>query len=354
MKTLSLTPWPIYPAQSGGQERCWNLLSRIGEVTVFALDWQGNSTHQRIGDVNYKVIPADDAAIIQSKKLMASGIQTFDPMPMLTKDNLTTIRKEIDNSDPDLIILEHPWMLDLIDDRPYIYDSHNCETLLTRQQRPHSLDFPLVKDLERRATQQAEHMTYTSNDDLKAMKQLYPFTTPTTLIPNGVTIPEHRATGEELNLIFVGSLYAPNVQAAQQLIALAPLLKEYKIRIIGGCTQLLDNKYDNVELIGHVTDKQLDYYMRTSFAFINLTGMGSGTQLKVGRALSYGLPVISTAIGARGYTSPLHVIPAYVPDMLAQVRKRWHHFSDLAYEEALTMTWDEIAGNYKQVINGLQ
>ena len=350
MKTLALTPWPIYPAQSGGQERCWNLLSRIGEVTVFSLDWQGNSTHQRIGEVNYKVVPADDAAIIQSKKLMQSGIQTFDPIPMLTKDNLVTFRKEIDNYDPDLVILEHPWLLDLIDDRPYVYDSHNCETVSTAQQRPHSLDLDLVQNLERRATQQAEHMTYTSADDLKQMRKLYPFKTPATHIPNGVDIPAQRATGEELNIIFVGSLYAPNVQAAKTLISLAPLMPEYKIRIAGSVCNLLETSYENVELLGQVTDKQLDYYLRTSFAFVNLMGMGSGTSLKVGRALAYGLPVITTVIGGRGYTSPLVTHPAYLPDMLQALRKNWQHHSNKAYEEALTITWDNISQRFNEII----
>ena len=350
MRILSLTPWPIYPVNTGGQERCWNLLSRIPENTIYSLDWQGNSSQQRIGDTNLKVIPADPKAVDQANKLMQSGIQTFDPIPMLTKDNLVTFRREIDNYDPDLVILEHPWLLDLIDDRPYVYDSHNCETVSTAQQRPHSLDLDLVQNLERRATQQAEHMTYTGEDDLKQMRKLYPFTTPVTHIPNGVDIPQQRATGEELNLMFVGSLYAPNVQAAKTLISLAPLIPEYKIRIAGSVCNLLETSYDNVELLGQVTDKQLDYYLKTSFAFVNLMGVGSGTSLKVGRALAYGLPVITTVIGGRGYTSPLVTHPAYLPDMLQALRKNWQHHSDRAYEEALTITWDNISQRFNEVI----
>jgi glycosyltransferase involved in cell wall biosynthesis len=300
--------------------------------------------------MDYRVIPADEKAIEQSKKLMHSGIQTFDPIPTLTKNNLTTLRKEIDKFDPDLIILEHPWLLEFTDGRPYVYDSHNCETTSTRQQRPHALDMDLVKNIERRAVQQAETMTYTSQQDLKDMKQLFPFTTPSYLVPNGVTLPEQRATGEELNLIFVGSLYGPNMQAAMTLISQAKQLKQYKIRIIGSVCSMLKTNADNVELIGQVNDKQLDYYFRTAHAFINLTNVGSGTHLKVGRALAYGLPVITTVIGKRGYTTPLETIPAYLPDMLAAVRKNWQHFSDLAYEEAQTITWDKVAVNFRQAI----
>ena len=351
MKTLALTPWPIYPAMSGGQERCWNLLTRAGEITTFALDWQGNTGTQQFGDMQYRVISADSKAQEQASKLMDSGIKTLDPIPTLTRNNLTTLRREIDKFDPDLIILEHPWLLEFTDGRPYIYDSHNCETVSTGTQRPHSLDMDLVANIERRAVQQAEAMTYTSQRDLKDMQQLFPFTTPTYLVPNGVDIPKERATGEELNLVFIGSLYGPNVQAAQMLISLAQTLKQYKIRIIGQVCSVLETTADNVELLGQVTDKQLDYYLKTSFAFVNLTNVGSGTHLKVGRALAYGLPVITTPIGKRGYVTPLETIPAHLPDMLSAVRKNWQHFSDLAYEEAQTITWDKVAINFREAIN---
>lgn len=354
MKTLTLIPWPVHPAQSGGQERCWNLAQQLPEATIYALDWTGNSSHQRIGNINYKTIGADDNAITQSKKLFSSGIKTYDPMPTLTRNNLTTIRREIDNYDPDIIILEHPWLLELIDGRPFVYDSHNCETLNAIQQRPNSLELQLVKDLERRATQQAEHMFYTSEQDFKAMKQLYPFTTESTLIPNGVTLPDEVSNGEQLNLIFVGSLYGPNIQAAKELIALAPQLPEYQIQIIGNVCNALTNSYPNVQLVGQVTDKQLHYYFSNAHAFINLIRQGSGTHLKVGRALAYGIPVISTPTGARGYTTPIQVTPANILPALQAVRYNRLYLSDIAREEAATLTWQTIGETYRQVLNGLQ
>jgi hypothetical protein len=42
-----------------------------------------------------------------------------------------------------------------------------------------------------------------------------------------------------------------------------------------------------------------------SVAFVNLVSHGSGTHLKVGRALAYGVPVITSQIGARGYSTPI-------------------------------------------------
>ena len=354
MRILALTPWPIYPAQTGGTERCWNLLSRIGEVTVFSLDWGGNESQQRIGQVNLKTIPADPEAVAQARKLLTAGIHTYDPMPMLTRKNLTTYIHAIETYDPDLIILEHPWMVDLIGDRPYILDAHNCETINTGTQLgTHSLDFQLVADMERRAVQGAQHLIYCSEQDLTNMRKAFPFTTPATLIPNGCGIPDATTTGELLNLIFIGSTYGPNIQAAKTLTALAPSLPEYTIQILGPVADYIETTYDNVQLIGPVTDKQRDWYFRNAHAFVNLTTQGSGTHLKIARALAYGVPVITTPIGARGYDNLLITSEANVPEMLRNLRKNWHTHSEVAKTQAQHLDWNILASKLRTVIGEL-
>lgn len=354
MKILALTPWPIYPAQSGGTERCWNLLSRIGEVTVFSLDWNGNESQQRIGQVNLRVIPADPEAVAQARKLMASGIKTFDPMPMLTQSNLKQFTSAIEAFDPDLIILEHPWLLDLIGERPYILDAHNCETVNTGTQLGlGALEFPLVADLERRAVQGAEHVIYCSEQDLSNMRKAFPFTTDTTLIPNGCVLPDVITTGEQLNLIFIGSQYGPNIQAAKNLITLAHLMPEYTIQILGPVCNALETDAPNVQLIGYVTDKQRDWYFQHAHAFINLVEQGSGTHLKIARALSYGIPVITTPLGARGYNNLLITSVANTPDMVRAIRKNWRDHAAHARMQAHDLQWETLASKLRTVIGEL-
>lgn len=358
MKVLALTPFHIYPPTFGGAERCFNLLSGLGEVTVFSLNWEGIEKRERIGKLNYRLIPADPKAVERSQKLIKSGIKTYDPMPMLTKNDLKTFRQAIEDSDPDLIILEHPWLLDLIEDRPYIYDSHNCETYNTEQQHGgNSLDFDLVRDLEERAVNGAEHFTYTSPNDLRMMRRYFEIETPHTLIPNGCELPDTIATGEQKNLIFIGSLYGPNVRAAKELIAQARLLPGYNIQILGDCANLVQSEEPNVQLIGRVTEKQMDWYLKNAYAFINLVSQGSGTHLKIGRALAYGLPVLTTPIGSRGYEEAGGVIQTSagnLVDTLKAVSIDWNRISTKARNTAATMTWQKIAADFKEVIYGLQ
>jgi glycosyltransferase involved in cell wall biosynthesis len=351
MKILGLTPWAIIPAQTGGTERCYNLLSRIGEVTVYALDWSGREEQQRIGTMNYRLISADPEAIAQAHKLMASGIRTTDALPMLTRKNLTNFIKQIDAYDPDLVILEHPWMLDLIGDRPYILDAHNCETYnIANQYGTNVLDFNLVADLERRAVQGAEHLIYTSKADLANMKIAFPFTTPSTLIPNGCDLSDVITAGEQLNLIFIGSTYQPNIQAAQNLISIASQLPEYTIQILGPCATALQTDEPNVQLIGSVTDKQRDWYFSNAYAFVNLVEKGSGTHLKIARALSYGIPVITTPIGARGYDNLLITSQANAPEMIRAIRMNWHTHSQSARKQAEQLDWNILGSKLRTVI----
>jgi glycosyltransferase involved in cell wall biosynthesis len=351
VKILALTPWPIIPANTGGTERCYNLLSRIGEVTVYALDWHGRETQQRIGSMNYRVIQAAPEAVAQAQKLMSAGMKTLDPLPMLVRKNLTNFIKHIDAFDPDLIILEHPWMLDLIGDRPYILDAHNCETYnIANQFGTHTLDFPLVADMERRAVQGAEHLIYTSEADLTNMRKAFPFTTPSTLIPNGCDLSDVITAGEQLNLIFIGSMYGPNVQAARNLITLASQLPEYNIQILGPCATVLESDEPNVELIGAVTDKQRDWYFKNAYAFVNLVEKGSGTHLKVARALAYGIPVISTPVGARGYDNLLITTQGNAADMVRAIRLNWHTHSQAARNQAQQLDWNLLGSKLRTVI----
>lgn len=349
MKLLALTPFHIYPPTFGGAERCWNLLSRIGQLDIIALNWEGHTTTKQIGDVHYQLIAADQPAVDQANKLRKQGIQTFDPIPTLTSTRLTTIRKAIDKANPDLIILEHPWLIDLIGERRYIYDAHNCETQNTATQYgTNGYDYGLVKSIEQQATEQAEHITYCSTQDIQTLKQLFNVTAPHTLIPNGVTPPTQHATGTTRNLIFIGSAYQPNVNAAQRLINLAAALPDYTIQILGQCANYLTNHHQNVQLIGQVTDTQLDNYFINAYAFVNLITEGSGTHLKLARALAYGIPVITTEHGARGYSNVTITNIGNLPQQLDNLN--WQQQHQAGIQEATQLNWETIATNYSNVI----
>ena len=81
MKIVALTPFGIDPPSFGGAERCYNLLTRLGDITIIALNWQGVDEERQIEGIKYRLISADDAAVEQAQKLFKLGVMTYDPMP---------------------------------------------------------------------------------------------------------------------------------------------------------------------------------------------------------------------------------------------------------------------------------
>jgi glycosyltransferase involved in cell wall biosynthesis len=297
-RLVGLVPFHILPPRFGGAERAYHLLTRLGPIEIIALNWQGLSGEKVDGDVTYKLIAASPKAVERAEKLRAHGVKTFDPMPMLTRSDLTELRDAIGK--PDAIILEHPWLVPFAN-APFVYDAHNAEARLTAERWPGSVDAQAVRELEKQAVENARAITYCSQADANTLRASYNITAPMTYIPNGQLPPSETAHLQSNNLIFIGSVYEPNVRAAQALADLGRSLPEYKIQILGKCAEYVKTDSPNVTLVGEVTDEQMHHYFVNAYAFVNLVNQGSGSHLKLARALSYGLPIITTAIGARGY-----------------------------------------------------
>jgi glycosyltransferase involved in cell wall biosynthesis len=316
---------------------------------IHALSWEGKPEERVIDGIFYSVTAAGADAHRRVQQMGAHGFQTFDAMPHVARAFLDEYRELVVKENADMIVLEHPWMVDFVPDGvPYIYDAHNAETLSFAQRfGAGTPEFLHVKELERRAVQGAEAVTYCSEADAMVLREMFGDFRGVH-VPNGVVLPELVPVEARNILLFVGSVYQPNVDAAQRLINLAPQLPEFHIVIAGPCGLYVQNTQANVQILGAVSDRTLDDLFRHSVAFVNLVSHGSGTHLKVGRALAYGLPVISSQIGARGYSSP--IVTDDVVQTVAQVVLDWEHFSEQARAEAETLTWDKAVAPMRELV----
>lgn len=105
------------------------------------------------------------------------------------------------------------------------------------------------------------------------------------------------------DILFVGSGHYPNMIAAKNLIPIAKALPEYNFVVAGGASGAFNGMGQlppNLDVRGHVSHEHLDNLYKNSFALINPMESGSGTHLKMMKAFGYGIPVISSQIGARG------------------------------------------------------
>lgn len=119
-----------------------------------------------------------------------------------------------------------------------------------------------------------------------------------------------------LELLYVGSFdYAANRQAAAYIVErLIPLLStEWKATIVGSTKFLRTKKWLNTlrseRVQVYANAESLDKYYERSTLLVVPLEQGGGSRLKIAEALSFGLPVVSTTLGAEGYAgAPIRTV----------------------------------------------
>jgi glycosyltransferase involved in cell wall biosynthesis len=339
MRIVALSPFPFHDAEFGGGERIQNLLTRVDSpLRVFVPNYGGEGRMQYHNmDITFHRIPDE----LRKKEYDLSVINSSAHL----------FKNLIKQYEPDLVILEHPWQVEALDGQPFIYDAHNNETAM--KQAISTPDVVAEAARVERLALQANHVTYCSQEDNLDAGQK-------TWIPNGTDIPEqpNKLGKDNKVLLFTGSAHPPNVGAAITVAGLAAGLPDYQIVIAGECSRYVDTDLPNVSLLGHVNKPTLDMLFRTSHAFINPMAAGSGTSLKIAKALSYGLPVISSEIGARGYKEACIIAKTgqEVIEKLGVLQSRyyWESVSEASLGLARAYSWDAIGARFNSVVQSFR
>ena len=118
------------------------------------------------------------------------------------------------------------------------------------------------------------------------------------------TIKEVPSFYERENILFVGSIHPPNVDAVKFLIdEIMPIVwaknNSIGINIIGNVNEVMKEIiHPNVKLLGYVPD--MEEFLLKSKMMVAPLRYGAGVKGKIGQAFEYFLPVITTPIGAEG------------------------------------------------------
>jgi glycosyltransferase involved in cell wall biosynthesis len=124
---------------------------------------------------------------------------------------------------------------------------------------------------------------------------------------------------------FVGSNFAPNVQAVTNIIRIAESLSDSKIMfvIFGNVADAFSGRTipNNVHFAGYVDD--LDQYLSSCKAFINpKTTSETGVEIKMFDYLKFERPIVTTKVGSHGFENFDKVIIAELeafPDLLREL-----------------------------------
>jgi glycosyltransferase involved in cell wall biosynthesis len=302
--------------QYGGAERSFKLAESFGDHNVVVLMASiSNKNRSKNINSNLKFIEVNEDMrtcneIGRYAKSRCDG--NIDIAMYGMRDKLVNFKREFSKQlqVTDILILDHVGAAALMPETkiniPIIYASHNCEADLAEQMYQNKKsNIKLIKEMEKLVLSVSDAFTYCSKDDAKKIKSIYNIKKPSFYIPNGaeerydVT---NRLQGSN-DILFIGSGHGPNVDAANSLIPLAKEMSEYKFHIVGKCGLQIEaaRTPKNFIIHGHVEEAEMDRMFRSFFAFINPMQSGSGTHLKVMRAMSYGIPIISSSMGLRGF-----------------------------------------------------
>lgn len=145
-------------------------------------------------------------------------------------------------------------------------------------------------------------------------------------------------------LLFIGNYnHPPNVDAAQWLCeSVMPIvwksLPDLIVTFVGSNPNddLRALQSDRVKITGYVRDVSL--YFRKNRLFVAPLRFGAGMKGKIGQAFEYGLPVVTTPVGAEGFDlrdGETAVIAEAAPQAFAAAivglygdKARWHHIGE--------------------------
>lgn len=211
--------------------------------------------------------------------------------------------------------MKHPFLL--------AHSSHNVEGLMQRKvlRGPQGrLIADWMGHLQKKLCRRSDLVFACGEEDKRLFHELYG-TDPTKIhvAPNGVdaqAIPEiswdaearrraRKVLGEPEDkplALFLGSHHAPNIEAANYILQeLAPACPDVRFLIAGSVSDHVFTGWpENARLFGPFEDEQKNVLLQAANLAINPMFSGSGTNLKMLEFFSAGLPVVSTACGARG------------------------------------------------------
>lgn len=337
-RIVVLSTYPVDPARGGGQLRCRHLFEPLGrdrDVVVLCLGLPGEPASRRIlaPGVLQIMVPRSDAHLAAEARVEACvGLPVTDIAASmfieLSPAYLRELKAAVDSAD--IAILAQPYLLPALrmvaPGLAFIYDSQNDEVTLKRELLPDTAagnELVDVVSVVEGAAARNGTVTACSPDELRGYEIGDSHAAPT-LIPNGADVSGTPFVdlGERLSnldhwrhtwvdaggayfqhlAIFVGSWHPPNLDAVEMIIDFAPACPDIMFLVAGSqCDYFRGRELPrNIVMRGPVSEVELSLLLRTADIALNPMRLGAGTNLKILEYFAAGVPVVSTAVGARG------------------------------------------------------
>lgn len=272
----------------------------------------------------------------------------------------------------DIIIHDSPFLVECdifrgFDNKIRIYNSYNCEVRLYHSFHSGAGRLPIIEDLVRTLEgdlcRHVDLITACSKEDVGAFNKEFAPAAPIVQVPNGFTPGPLFAetTRQARKVVFLGSAHKPNIDAVTFIVnELAPTMKDLEFHLIGSCHP--KGRVKNVIAHGVVSREEKDALLQGAVLAINPMMSGGGSSLKIADIASASTPLISTALGARGFglRSGIHYVlldeaaPAQtIRDTLGDAALRRSVAAAALGHFEQNYTWRRVAAEFAEHIDGI-
>lgn len=326
---LDIAPYPVFPPTRGGAIAIHHAnlaVSHSLQVRLISQGLRRSEWHLAFsGPLSWRHAPSytEDRVFSIPSLIMgyASGQRAGGSMLSSGRTvqwaGSRIIREAMEQAD--IIQVEHPWQVPAVAHWnagrcPLVTVAHNAEAHVAEQLRRPVAEVQAIRRREAEALDASDAVIVFSEDDRTRLAELSETRAKKLhVIPLGVDVWRFRpVTAEEKQkaksllglekkrvILFVGSLYAPNVEAVEALVRIAENLdRRDAVCVVAGRVGERFRSNERVLVTGEVED--IAPYFSAADIAVNPMRSGGGMQVKLLEFLAAGLPTITTPVGARG------------------------------------------------------
>jgi glycosyltransferase involved in cell wall biosynthesis len=322
-RVLVLSPFGVFPPRSGGHSAILEparILARAGmEVTLFGYGIRRFEALRHFRPFLRTIEPnLNEYRYVSIWNWVdywqrgRTGIPPINAARFVSRSNPKMLRRIFTGAD--IVQYESPWLFPYAPvKKPSVFIAHNAEFDLSEKNRKMSeVSRERVSRVERNAWQQADLALCFTREDREALMSRYG-TREAFVLPVGVDVESLRPAADlqraearrrlsvegKFVILFTGSWHLPNRNALFRMDAWCRELSDSDLLwvaagSVGTRTKSRANFIQTGELPG------LEDWFRAADCCINPLVEGSGMNVKMLEFLAHGLPVVSTAFGARG------------------------------------------------------